>query len=1058
MTTVQSGPICNLNVLNGKLINTEINADNFNLTDGIFKIKLKSKAGLTENYDFEFPDSKGNPNDTLVNLGNGSTAWNDSLQTLFDGQSNQLLGTADDVEFKSIKLTTGTNSSTLKSHPNVITDYDIIFPDEQGVASTILHNDGAGQLSWVSYDVSVGSGGDVTFSSVIVTGDLEVLGTTTTLSTVNLDIKDKIITLNDGETIAGVSGNFAGIEIDRGTLTNYQFRFNDTDTLEPVFEIGDVGGTFFEVALKENLSVAGTIPVWSVNGRLDSTNGLSSDIIDQLNNIYVPTLASISNAEWIFLSTMDQSVGTTDNVTFANILTSGTVDGIDISLLNTNFNNHEADVANPHSVTASQVSLGITNDVEFKTVSITSSVGTLILNTNASGTNYGLTFPSAQGLNGDVLINDGTGILTWETAADIDSITDVGGTTRVETQQITNNITFTTNNVEQMKIDIDGNVTINDTLRMISSVSGFIDIIPPSTVTEAGSNYKLTLPPNVGSIGKTLTLSDNSGTLIWSTVSLNSIQDADDDTKIELDRLPDDDIIYFVNKDNDTLILSKDSVIFNITDNVIPQLSMTSNIDIFSTIAFNYNTNTTITPVAVFGIEYGFVFTPSISGTLDKISILVGTRNDLSTYTFRIRNGSGLGGSILYQDATIILSNSGTHTNFNIITSVFLLSGSSYTVTYELNVAGVGSTFAANNTVTPVSFNTGNIYAVYFVEVFQHNGKETDIYGKLTLNNDSFGTGKIGINLNSSTVDYEITLPAVQGSSLTALVNDGTGILTWENFSPYDQTLNTTDDVEFNSVKLTTSPSTNSTTLKSHSTVSSNYDILFPNAQAPGGTNSILTNVGGTGQLWWFEFNQTVNTTDNVEFNNIQNGNGLVTLPSYGFSSDVQTGMYNAGSGELGFTSSSINNEIARIRDGSISFRSISGGSIANAPTGQHALYLDSSNNNVLHKIDSSGNKEMIGMGIRIVTSSGTPLVIAIDRSYKFIRCTGDDDITLNLPDVLTSSGMELFIVHRITTGGKIVTVEPNGTELIDDNSNIILPVLGSKMYIICDGERWHTF
>lgn len=51
---------------------------------------------------------------------------------------------------------------------------------------------------------------------VIVTGDLLVLGTSTTVSTVNMTVQDNIITLNKGESSSGVSEGAAGIEIDRG--------------------------------------------------------------------------------------------------------------------------------------------------------------------------------------------------------------------------------------------------------------------------------------------------------------------------------------------------------------------------------------------------------------------------------------------------------------------------------------------------------------------------------------------------------------------------------------------------------------------------------------------------------------------------------------------------------------------------------------------------------------------------------------------------------------------------------------------------------------------------
>jgi hypothetical protein len=78
-----------------------------------------------------------------------------------------------------------------------------------------------------NYKVAVQSGGTITLDTgvetgtTIVTGDLEVKGTTTTVDSVNTTIADNILTLNEGELGAGISasnGYQAGIEIDRGSL------------------------------------------------------------------------------------------------------------------------------------------------------------------------------------------------------------------------------------------------------------------------------------------------------------------------------------------------------------------------------------------------------------------------------------------------------------------------------------------------------------------------------------------------------------------------------------------------------------------------------------------------------------------------------------------------------------------------------------------------------------------------------------------------------------------------------------------------------------------------
>lgn len=67
-------------------------------------------------------------------------------------------------------------------------------------------------------------------TDVIITGNLTVQGVQTSVESTDTVIKDKTITLNSGETGAGVGpagAGSAGIEVDRGSLTNVALRWND---------------------------------------------------------------------------------------------------------------------------------------------------------------------------------------------------------------------------------------------------------------------------------------------------------------------------------------------------------------------------------------------------------------------------------------------------------------------------------------------------------------------------------------------------------------------------------------------------------------------------------------------------------------------------------------------------------------------------------------------------------------------------------------------------------------------------------------------------------------
>ena len=80
-----------------------------------------------------------------------------------------------------------------------------------------------GEGSKVLFDTGVGIG------EVRITGNLIVEGDTLTVEAENLNVNDNVIELNYGETGDGVSLRFAGLQIDRGTLTPASFFFDEVD-------------------------------------------------------------------------------------------------------------------------------------------------------------------------------------------------------------------------------------------------------------------------------------------------------------------------------------------------------------------------------------------------------------------------------------------------------------------------------------------------------------------------------------------------------------------------------------------------------------------------------------------------------------------------------------------------------------------------------------------------------------------------------------------------------------------------------------------------------------
>lgn len=118
---------------------------------------------------------------------------------------------------------------------------------------TIKSKEGAN----IKFDVGTGP----TAGNVVVTGNLTVVGETLLVETTDLSIQDNLITLNKDETGPGVTKIISGIEVDRGSLTNTSFLFDEsTDSWQIALGSSATGFTDFSssrLRLKEILTDAG---------------------------------------------------------------------------------------------------------------------------------------------------------------------------------------------------------------------------------------------------------------------------------------------------------------------------------------------------------------------------------------------------------------------------------------------------------------------------------------------------------------------------------------------------------------------------------------------------------------------------------------------------------------------------------------------------------------------------------------------------------------------------------------------------------------------------------
>mgnify|MGYP006883064896 FL=1 len=149
-----------------------------------------------------------------------------------------------------------------------------------------------------NYKVKVPSGNTITLDTgtgvgnVQVTGNITIAGTQTVVNSQELDIVDNIITLNKGETGAGVTENTSGIQIDRGTSTNALMIFDEqTSFNDPVTQTVKPGTFVFKTAdnaiigLRTNAITTGGGDLYLINSgtgviSVSGTNNYEAQITD----------------------------------------------------------------------------------------------------------------------------------------------------------------------------------------------------------------------------------------------------------------------------------------------------------------------------------------------------------------------------------------------------------------------------------------------------------------------------------------------------------------------------------------------------------------------------------------------------------------------------------------------------------------------------------------------------------------------------------------------------------------------------------------------------------
>ncbi len=132
-----------------------------------------------------------------------------------------------------------------------------------GTGVTVTHTPGEGSSASIAIGQDVSTSASVTFGQVIISGDLTVSGTTTTLNTQDLLVEDNVIVLNSNVT--GAPSGTAGIEIERGSSDNVQLRWNETTDS---WEITEDGTNYKNIASGQDVETSASVTFAHVSAPL----------------------------------------------------------------------------------------------------------------------------------------------------------------------------------------------------------------------------------------------------------------------------------------------------------------------------------------------------------------------------------------------------------------------------------------------------------------------------------------------------------------------------------------------------------------------------------------------------------------------------------------------------------------------------------------------------------------------------------------------------------------------------------------------------------------------
>ncbi|MBK9322277.1 MAG: hypothetical protein IPM97_04880 [Bdellovibrionaceae bacterium] len=413
---------------------------------------------------------------TAVSMSGDATISNAGVVTVdktTTAQANKILA----LDGSSVAVTKGnqlngaTSGSLTLMPAAVTTNYSLTFPGAQGASGQVLSNNGSGVLSWAtamtnsltSANIWVGNSGNAA-TAVSMSGDATMSNagvvtlansgvTAGTYAKVSVDAKGRVIASASlsaadvntaltytpvnkaGDTMVGALAMGGNDLTNAGNITMAANKYlglsanstNGTVAGQMWYDSGTI--KYYDGSTTKSLGVAGA-GITSLNGLSAGTQsfvlgtagtdiGISS--AGSAHTFDIPTASStkrgaLSSADWsTFNSKMSNSL-TSANIWVGNSGNAATA----VSM------SGDATISNAGVVTVDKTTTAQANKIlalDGSSVAVTkgnqlngATSGSLTLMPAAVTTNYSLTFPGAQGASGQVLSNNGSGVLSWATA------------------------------------------------------------------------------------------------------------------------------------------------------------------------------------------------------------------------------------------------------------------------------------------------------------------------------------------------------------------------------------------------------------------------------------------------------------------------------------------------------------------------------------------------------------------------------------------------------------------------------------------------------------------